>query len=125
MGRSLEITIKRLAPWRELDGHVKEPTEMSMAFGARPYQSACILLVKYLCAVTCLTEISLNLNVTLRNQPQINLIITLLTKRPNVGVGMVEWIVLACSARGPVFESTPHHLNFRDLVSPGLKSRYD
>ena len=28
--------IKRLVPCRCLDGHVKEPYEMSMAFGARP-----------------------------------------------------------------------------------------
>ena len=28
--------IKRVVPWRCLDGHVKEPYEMSMALGARP-----------------------------------------------------------------------------------------
>ena len=28
--------VKRLAPCRCLDGHVKEPYEMSMALGARP-----------------------------------------------------------------------------------------
>ena len=32
----LEITVKRLAPCQCLDGHVKEPYEMSMALGARP-----------------------------------------------------------------------------------------
>ena len=59
MGRFLGITLKRLAPYRCLDGHLKEPYEMSMAwepdrrsnFYSRP---------AHLCAVTCITEISLN-----------------------------------------------------------------
>ena len=36
MGRFLGITVKRLAPCRCLDGHVKEPYEMPMALGAQP-----------------------------------------------------------------------------------------
>ena len=36
MGRFLGITVKRLTLCRCLDGHVKEPYEMSMALGARP-----------------------------------------------------------------------------------------
>ena len=36
MGRYLGITVKRLALCQCLDGHVKEPYEMSMALGARP-----------------------------------------------------------------------------------------
>ena len=53
--------IKRLAPCRLLNRHVKEPYEMSMALEARPYvqllllQSACTSI----CAVTYMTEISL------------------------------------------------------------------
>ena len=35
-GRFLGITVKRGIPYRCLDGHVKEPYEMSMALGARP-----------------------------------------------------------------------------------------
>ena len=58
-GRFLGITLKRLAPYRCLDGHLKEPYEMPMAwepdrrsnFYSRP---------AHLCAVTCITEISLN-----------------------------------------------------------------
>ena len=64
MGRFLGITVKRGIPCRCLDGHVKEPYEMSMAwepdrrfnFFNRP---------AHLCAVTYVTEISLN--VTLNN----------------------------------------------------------
>ena len=36
MGRFLGITVKRLAPCRCLDGHIKEPYRNSMALGARP-----------------------------------------------------------------------------------------
>ena len=31
------ITVKRMAPYRCLDGHGKETYEMFMAFGARPW----------------------------------------------------------------------------------------
>ena len=45
--------IKRVAPCRCLDGHVKEPYEMSMALGARPYvqlllQPTCISLCRHI-----------------------------------------------------------------------------
>ena len=57
--------MKRLVSCRCLDGHVKEPYEMSMVLGARPLvqllQSACTS-----CSVTYMTEISLI--VTLSNQ---------------------------------------------------------
>ena len=41
--------IKRLVPCRCLDGHVKEPYEMSMALGARPL----VLLLQYACTSMC------------------------------------------------------------------------
>ena len=59
--------IKRVDPCRCLDGHVKEPHEISMALGARPYRSNFIFSQPaHLCAVTYMTEISLI--VTLNNQ---------------------------------------------------------
>ena len=54
--------IKRLVPCRCLDGHVKEPYEMSMARRSNYFFSP----PAHLCAVTCMTEISLI--VTLNNQ---------------------------------------------------------
>ena len=56
--------IKRLVPCQCLDGHVKEPYEMSMALGAR--RSNFFSPPEHLCAVTYMTEISLI--VTLNNQ---------------------------------------------------------
>ena len=49
--------MKRVAPCRCLDGHVKEPYEMSMALGVN--------LPAHLCPFTYITEISLH--VTLNN----------------------------------------------------------
>ena len=37
MGQCLGITVKRVAPCRCFDGHVKEPYELSMVLEARPY----------------------------------------------------------------------------------------
>ena len=44
--------MKRVTPCRCLDGHVKEPYEMSIALGARPYvqlllQSACTSMYRH------------------------------------------------------------------------------
>ena len=63
--------IKRLVPCRCLDVHVKEPYEMSMALGARPYKCGSNYFFffsppAHLCAVTCITEILSIL--TLNNQ---------------------------------------------------------
>ena len=55
--------IKRLVPCRCLDGHVKEPYEMSMALGARPQVR--LLLLQSACTSMC-RHISLIL--TLNNQ---------------------------------------------------------
>ena len=67
MERFLGITIKRVVPCRCLDGHVKEPQEMSMAwepdrwfnFLFRPPAQL------HVCAVTYITEISLNVTLKL------------------------------------------------------------
>ena len=57
--------LKRVAPCRCLDGHVKEPYEMSMALGARPY----VKLLKSACTSMCLTYITeISLIVTLNSQ---------------------------------------------------------
>ena len=53
MGRFLGITVKRGIPCRCLDGHVKEPYEMSMALEARPQvqlllQSACTSMCRHI-----------------------------------------------------------------------------
>ena len=64
MGRLLGITIKRAIPCRCLDGHVKEPYEMSIAW--EPDRRFNFFNPPaYLCAITYMTEISLN--VTLNN----------------------------------------------------------
>ena len=65
MGRFLGIIVKRLAPCRYLNGHVKEPYEMSMAWEP-DCRSNFLSPPAHLCAVTCITEISSN--VTLSNQ---------------------------------------------------------
>ena len=58
--------IKRLVPCRCLDGHVKEPYEMSMALGADHRSNFFFNSPAHLCAVTYMTEISFH--VTLNNQ---------------------------------------------------------
>ena len=65
MGRFLGITVKRGIPCRCLDGHVKEPYEMSMAWEPDRRFNFFFGPPAHLCAVTYLTEISLN--VTLNN----------------------------------------------------------
>ena len=47
MGRFLRITVKRVAPCQCLDGHVKEPYEMSVALGARPLWGAVLLFIQH------------------------------------------------------------------------------
>ena len=66
MGRFLGITVKRLAPCRCLDGHVKEPYEMSMVWEPDCRSNFFFSLPAHLCAVTYITEILLN--VMLSNQ---------------------------------------------------------
>ena len=59
--------IKRMVPCRCLDGHVKEPYEMSMAWEPdRRSNFSFFSPPAHLCAVTCMTEILLI--VTLNNQ---------------------------------------------------------
>ena len=58
--------IKRLAPCRCLDGHVKEPNEMSMAWEPDRRSNFFFNPPAHLCAVTYITEISFH--VTLINQ---------------------------------------------------------
>ena len=58
--------IKRVVPCRCLDGHVKEPYEMSMAWEPDRRSNFFFSPPAHLCAVTYMTEISLI--VTLNNQ---------------------------------------------------------
>ena len=58
--------IKRVAPCRCLDGHIKEPYEMSMAWEPDCRSNFFFNPPAHLCAVTCMTEISLI--VTLNNK---------------------------------------------------------
>ena len=58
MGQFLGITVKRVALCRNLDGHVKEPYEMSMAWEP-DHRSNIFSTPAHLCAVTCIPEISL------------------------------------------------------------------
>ena len=51
--------IKRVVPCRCLDGHVKEPYEMSMAWEPDRRSNVFFSPPAHLCAVTCMTEISL------------------------------------------------------------------
>ena len=62
MGRFLGITVKRVVPCRCLDGHVKEPHEMSMAWepGRRFNFFFSLPAQLHVCAVTYITEMSLN-----------------------------------------------------------------
>ena len=60
MGRYLGITVKRGIPCRCLDGHVKEPYEMSMALEPDRRFNFFFSPPAHLCAVTYMTEISLN-----------------------------------------------------------------
>ena len=66
MGRFIEITVKRMALYRCLDGHVEEPYEMCLAWEPDRRSNFFSSPPAHLCAVTCLTEISLH--VTLSNQ---------------------------------------------------------
>ena len=54
MERFVGITVKRVAAFRCLDGHVKEPYEMYMALGARPYIQ---LLLRSACTVGTVGEV--------------------------------------------------------------------
>ena len=65
MGRFLGVTVKRGIPCRCFDGHVKEPYEMSMAWEQDRRFNFFFNPPAHLCAVTYMTEISLN--VTLNN----------------------------------------------------------
>ena len=65
MGRFLGITVKRGIPCRCLDGHVKEPYEMSMAWEPDRRFNFFFSPPAHICAVTYMTEISLI--VTLNN----------------------------------------------------------
>ena len=67
MVRFLGINVKRMAPCRCLDAHVKESYEMSMAWEPDHRSNFFFSPHAHLCAVTCITEISLN--VTLNKQP--------------------------------------------------------
>ena len=63
MGRFLGITVKRGIPCRCLDGNVKEPYEMSMAW--EPDRRFNFFNPPaHLCAVIYMTEISLNVTFT-------------------------------------------------------------
>ena len=64
--RFLGITVKRMAPCRRLDGHVKEPYEMSMAWEPDRRFYFFSSPPTHLCVVTYIIEIPLN--VTLNNQ---------------------------------------------------------
>ena len=66
MGRSLGITVKRVGLVGCLDGHVKGPYEMSMAWDSNCRSNFFFSPPAHLYAVTYITEISLN--VTLSNQ---------------------------------------------------------
>ena len=63
-GGMSESPYKKVGPVSVLDGHVKEPYEMSMALVARP--SNVFSQPAHLCAVTNMTEISFI--VTFNNQ---------------------------------------------------------
>ena len=65
MGRFLGITVKRGIPCRCLDGHVKQPYEMSMAWEPDRRFNFFFNPPAHICAVTYMTEISFN--VTLNN----------------------------------------------------------
>ena len=66
MGRFLGITVKRLAQCRCLDGHVKEPNEMSMAW--KPdRRSNFFSSPANLCAVTFITEVSLHVTLSIQS----------------------------------------------------------
>ena len=60
MGRFLGITVKRVAPCPRLDGHVKEPYEMSMAWESDRRYNFFFSPPAHLCAVTYITEKALH-----------------------------------------------------------------
>ena len=67
MGQFLGITVKRVIPCRCLDGHVKEPYEMYMAWEPdRRYNF--FSQPAHLCAITKTCIIEISLIVTLSNQ---------------------------------------------------------
>ena len=87
--------IKRVVPCRCLDGHVKEPYEMSMAWEPDRRSNFFFSPPAHLCAVTYMTEISLI--VTLNNQFTSPLICT--ENRPsryNILVAAAGYILMDC-----------------------------
>ena len=59
MGRFLRITLQRVAPCWCLDGYVKEPYEMSMAWEPDRRSNFFFSSPAHLRAVSCITEILL------------------------------------------------------------------
>ena len=100
--------IKRLAPCRCLDGHVKEPYEMSMAWEPDRRSNFFFNPPAHLCAVTYITEISFH--VTLNNQSH-SLTLTSKTRR-----------TLVYQHSGLVFytESEKEQLRIPNLMIPGV-----
>ena len=122
MGLVLGISVKRLSPCRYLDGHVKEPYEMSMAWEPDRKSNFYFSPPAHLCAVTHITEIWLKsewdwlFNITCND-------VSVLYITAGSSVGRVVKL-LACGARGPGFDSRPRLLNFQRLVISASKSRY-
>ena len=84
MGRFLGITVKRGIPCRCLDGHFKEPYEMSMAWEPDRMFNFFFGPPAHLCAITYVTEISLNvmLNNHIHSLRKIPLILSLRSLSP-------------------------------------------
>ena len=79
MGRFLGITVK-VAPCLCLDGHIKEPKEMSMALDP-DRRSNLFSEHAHQCAATCISEISLIETLFGQNEPE-----------PKIDISGKKWI---------------------------------
>ena len=114
MGRFLGITVERGIPCRCLDGHLKEPYEMSMAWEPDRRFNFFFNRPAHLCAVTYMTEILLI--VTLNNHNHSLIII-----RHRSGLHIVrDFISRHCSGphifRDFIFRYNSHIFPFNVLI---------